>query len=200
MRDSKNIAELAKLDIDALGFIFSPDSKRYVAQKPDLFPTQGKLRVGVFVNAPLQELEEKITAYDLLLLQLHGQESPEYCQAAQELGVPVMKAFAVDAHFDFEETEAYAPYCRYFLFDTKGALPGGNGRAFDWSCLQNYQGATPFFLSGGLRPALLEQVLQFEHPRCVGLDLNSGFEQRPAYKDITQIQAFISQLQQSFAL
>ena len=89
---------------------------------------------------------------------------------------------------------AYAPLCEYFLFDTKGELPGGNGTAFDWSVLARYTGTTPFFLSGGLGLANLDELHRFEHPRLCGLDFNSRLETAPGVKDVDATRQLLERL------
>ena len=97
----------------------------------------------------------------------------------------------MDDLFDFAQLSAYADVCDYFLFDTKGHLPGGTGQKFNWKLLKNYSGSVPFFLSGGIGPDDLEAIRNFEHPRWRGLDVNSGFEISPALKDVVKVQQFI---------
>ena len=82
----------------------------------------------------------------------------------------------------------------YFLFDTKGKSVGGNGEKFDWSVLADYVGETPFLLSGGIGPDDAERMKAFHHPMCIGIDLNSKFEDEPALKNIQQLKTFIEQL------
>ena len=82
----------------------------------------------------------------------------------------------------------------FFLFDTKGKMVGGNGEKFDWSVLSAYKGKTPFLLSGGIGPDDAERVKAFHHPMCVGIDLNSRFEQSPGLKDVTILKEFIEKL------
>ena len=104
----------------------------------------------------------------------------------------IFKAFSVDESFDFSSLNAYSGVCDYFLFDTKGQLPGGTGQKFNWQLLENYNGDVPFFLSGGIGPDDLEAVLSFRHPQLFGIDINSGFEISPALKDIEKVKIFIS--------
>jgi len=84
--------------------------------------------------------------------------------------------------------------CNFFLFDTKGHLPGGTGQKFNWQLLENYQGDVPFFLSGGIGPDDLEAIRNFNHPQLFGIDINSGFEIAPAMKDVEKIESFIIEL------
>ena len=200
MREAANLAAIADLTPDYLGFIFYGKSARYM--RDTLSPAQvsslsaGSKRVGVFVDASLAEVQEAATTYGLDYVQLHGHETPDYCQQAHELGLRIIKAFAIDSAFDFSQLAAYAPACALFLFDTKGALPGGNGVAFDWQVLQQYHGPVGFLLSGGLGLANLPELLAFEHPYLRGYDFNSHLETAPGVKDADATRELLAQLRQ----
>lgn len=191
MREPGNIQALELLGIDWMGLIFWPRSKRYVSEVPSYLPRHIK-RVGVFVDAGLDDIRQHIADYRLDLIQLHGQEQPALAEALKPL--PVIKAFNIASADDLRQTEAFEGIADYFLFDKKGKVVGGNGEKFDWSVLEAFQGSTPFILSGGIGPDDVEAVRSFHHPQCVGIDLNSRFEQAPAFKDITKLSTFIKQL------
>lgn len=188
MRDSENIRALAQLQPDYMGFIFFEKSKRDVYQQLDKvvlaeLPTS-ITKVGVFVNASLEEIQTQISAYALDMVQLHGKEAPELCKQVQEAGTPVAKAFSVDDNFDFSITVPYKGNCDFFLFDTKGKEAGGNGFTFNWSVLDQHDNEVPFFLSGGLDKDNIKEVLKLEHLNIHAVDVNSKFEIEPALKDI----------------
>jgi phosphoribosylanthranilate isomerase len=197
MREAENIRVVERLDIDWMGFIFYPSSPRYV---PDAEAYAASIRlcakakVGVFVNAAVEEILEKTSRYRLDYVQLHGNESPSVCEALQKQGCPVIKAFSVAAADDLERTAAYETCAGYFLFDTKCDAYGGSGKRFDWSALDAYRGETPFLLSGGIHPGSVRELLRFGHPKMAGIDVNSGFETAPALKDAVRIETFIKQL------
>ena len=206
MRDPANIEALAKLPVDLIGFIFYPQSPRAVKgdalekwlHQPGRFASLPR-RVGVFVNAPIEEVLNRVHDFSLDYVQLHGTESPAYCRELLDLwsltsmsGAQLIKAFPVGPGFDFSEVEGYAPFCAYALFDTQTEGFGGSGEAFDWSLLSAYSGSLPFFLSGGLGPDALEAIQAFRHPKLAGLDLNSRFEEKPGVKNIDRLQDFIS--------
>ena len=196
MREAENIRAVEALGIDLMGFIFWPKSSRYVNERPAYLPTQCK-RVGVFVNASIEEIMQKVQDYALDYIQLHGSESPEYAQRLRSVygdSVAVIKAFNIATKEDLEATKSYEDLADYFLFDTKAQLPGGSGQQFDWSMLADYVGETPFLLSGGIGPDDAERVKAFNHPKCVGIDLNSKFEVEPALKDIQKLKTFLEQL------
>lgn len=195
MRDPENTSGVAATLPDYLGFIFYPKSKRFVGFEPSLevlaiVPDSVK-KVGVFVNETSEKLLEIVQNWNLDVVQLHGNETPDYCQQIQESGITVFKAFSVDEHFDFISLKAYSGVCDYFLFDTKGQLPGGTGQKFNWQLLENYKGDVPFFLSGGIGPDDLDAVLNFSHPQLFGIDINSGFEISPALKDVEKVKSFV---------
>ena len=191
MREAENIREVTKLGIDWLGMIFWPKSKRYVAEPPSYLPSQVK-KVGVFVDASLEDIRQHIMDYDLDIIQLHGHESPEYVRALDpEI---IIKAFNIATAEDLAQTKPYEGIVDYFLFDTKAQLPGGSGEQFDWSVLSHYEGATPFLLSGGIGPDDAERIKAFHHPRCIGIDLNSRFELAPGLKDVNLLREFIKSI------
>jgi len=198
MRDPENISGVAAALPDFLGFIFYLKSARFVGE--DFSAEQLKAlpetiqKVGVFVNELPEKVIEICKRLNFQVAQLHGNEFPEYCQQIKASGLTVFKAFSVDDSFDFEQLSGYADVCDYFLFDTKGHLPGGTGQKFNWALLKNYQGSVPFFLSGGIGPDDLEAIRNFEHPRWHGLDVNSGFELSPALKDVDKVQRFIREI------
>lgn len=195
LREPDNIEALLPLRPDYLGFIFYVRSSRYAGRHLDPFfarQIEGPKKVGVFVDEDRFQIEETVETYGLDLVQLHGQEPPKLCRDLRQQGVQVIKVFSVGEAFDFGQLGAYEPHVDYFLFDTKGKLPGGNGYAFDWRLLANYPSETPFFLSGGIGPAHRETVAELELAQLHGLDVNSKFEVRPGHKDVAKLQAFWS--------
>lgn len=199
MRDVDNIREVLTLSPDFMGFIFYPQSPRYVALPEALRNVrfgQNAQKTGVFVNASKEEIMQKVELYDLQAVQLHGDESVELCSYLKDKGLIVLKAFQIHSAEDFKNTVVYNHEVDYFLFDTKTASYGGSGSKFDWKLLDAYQGDTPFFLSGGIAPEDACAIQQIKHPSFRGVDLNSRFEITPAIKDIKLLQQFINQLNQ----
>ncbi|MFT6319546.1 MAG: phosphoribosylanthranilate isomerase [Granulosicoccus sp.] len=191
MRNPDNLQELLDLPIDYVGLIFYKKSKRFVEKELPKIDFQGKEKVGVFVNESLEYIVGKSQQYDFITVQLHGSESPDFCEKLKEKNFKIIKAFSVDGEFDFSKTKKYEPFCDYFLFDTKGKLPGGNGYTFDWKVLENYQGETPFFLSGGIDSRHNNILKKLNIKQLHAIDLNSGFEIEPALKDILLLKKFI---------
>ena len=191
MRDHENLQELLQLPINYVGLIFYNKSKRFVENKLPNLNFQGKEKVGVFVNESLEYILEKSQQYDFVTIQLHGSESTAFCKELKEKNFKIIKAFSVGDEFDFSKTKKYEPFCDYFLFDTKGKLPGGNGYTFDWKILKNYEGGIPFFLSGGINSSHINILKGLKINQLHAIDLNSGFEIEPALKDISLLKKFI---------
>jgi phosphoribosylanthranilate isomerase len=191
MREADNIREVEALGIDLMGFIFWPKSKRYVAEPPQYLPTQVR-KVGVFVDATLEDIRQHIQDYQLDIIQLHGHETQAFAKALKP--AVIIKAFNIATAEDLTQTKPYEGIVDYFLFDTKAQLPGGSGEQFDWSVLSHYEGTTPFLLSGGIGPDDADRVKAFHHPQCIGIDLNSCFEIAPGLKDVNQLREFIKKI------
>jgi len=206
MREAENIREVEALGIDLMGFIFWPKSSRYVSERPAYLPTQCK-RVGVFVDEDVETIKKIAEGYALDYIQLHGHESPDYIRQLRSVcsdSIATIKAFNIATKEDLEATKPYEGIVDYYLFDTRATvaagspagsvLPGGTGAQFDWRVLTDYVGETSFLLSGGIGPDDAERVKTFQHPKCIGIDLNSKFESTPAIKDAAVLSRFLSQL------
>lgn len=221
MRNAGNIAELQKLDIDFMGFIFWPKSPRYVQQIPsraglipDLPSLDGErikksethdkriLTVGVFVDDMPQNIVTRVYNYHLDYVQLHGSESAVMIDNLRRTLIPdiapnikIIKALSIKDKSDLEKWHEYDGHVDMFLFDTKCKCAGGSGEQFDWSVLEAYDGNIPFLLAGGIGPDDAERINNFHHPMCLGIDLNSRFETEPGMKDIQKLKLFMAQLQ-----
>lgn len=193
MREEANIQALSQLQPDLMGFIFYPASKRFVGL--DFNQQMLKkihhqiIKTGVFVNAHQNEVLEFSKLYGFKAVQLHGEESPEFCAEVKKEGFLILKAFGVNEDFNFEQLKPYEPFVDYFLFDTKVDAYGGSGKTFDWRILENYNLNKPFFLSGGLSLENLEEVKRIKNPQFYGVDLNSKFEIEPGLKNIEKLKA-----------
>lgn len=187
----------ASAGVDALGFIFHRKSPRYIApeearqiidQLPPFIDT-----VGVFVDRQLEEVEEIIHYCRLGYVQLHGEESPKFCERLVRFVSPcqIIKAFRVGPHTSAEEFEEYAPYVRAFLLDTYDKeMAGGTGRSFDWSLIDKLRLARPYILAGGLSADNIGAALQAGKAR--GVDVNSGVEISPGIKDHRLVRDFVA--------
>lgn len=196
MKYKDNIREVAALQPDYLGFIFYKKSKRYFnGVMPDI-PDNLK-KIGVFVNEKVSVINEIIEKHQLDGVQLHGDESAEFCErlrATNELSLEIIKAFPISENFNFEQLEEFVAHCDYFLFDTKGKERGGNGTLFDWKILESYRFEKPFFLSGGIGLSEVNQLQAFLKSslatNCYAIDLNSKFESEPGIKKINELKKF----------
>ena len=193
MRYDDNIQLIAAIKPDYMGFIFFEGSSRHVSeQTPTLSPSIKK--VGVFVNASYETIVEKINTHHLQAVQLHGEETPEFCKSLQSLHIEIIKVFSIKNEFDFETLTPYETVCDLFLFDTKGPLAGGNGYCFDWSVLENYPSNKPYFLSGGIGLENLDQLQEFKTSlaatHCHAVDVNSKFEIASAKKNKELLENF----------
>lgn len=216
MRDADNIRAVTALDIDFLGFIFYPKSPRYTPKaipeaeliadtattaRHDDIEWRKPQRVGVFVDEMPQTIIAHIHNDQLDYVQLHGHELPEMIDNLKRTVIPdirhslkVIKAFSISKPDDLLQTKAYEGVADLFLFDTPTESYGGSGKKFDWQMLQAYDGHTPFLLSGGIGPEDIDRIHKFEHPQCIGIDLNSRFETAPGIKDVEALRRFTEKL------
>jgi len=195
MREPENIKALAALTPDYMGFIFWAPSSRFVEGTTPTLPQHIK-KTGVFVDASVDYIQTVVQYHYLQAVQLHGKETPEYCSYVKSLGVEVIKAFSIKDHFDFTSLAPYETSSDFFLFDTKGELPGGNGYGFDWSLLTNYPSQKPFLLSGGIgleHTPQIKALLNTDLP-LHAIDVNSKFELAPALKNIDALTQFKNKL------
>ena len=166
MREAQNIRDVESLQkVDMMGFIFYPKSPRYLYELPAYLPTHAR-RVGVFVNEDKKVITMYADRFGLEYIQLHGKESPEYCQSLRASGLKIIKAFSVARPKDLNHVSEYEKACNLFLFDTKCEQYGGSGN----------------------------QLKEFNHPRLAGYDLNSRFERKAGEKDPERIRMFLNEL------
>ncbi len=199
LKEPDNICRIAREQVDLLGFIFHPESPRNVVVTDRLLKEVEELKtdkVGVFVNQNFEFIQDKVKAFNLQYVQLHGNEQPELVNQLKNI-CKVIKAFNVDEFFDFGSCTAYQP--DLFLFDAKGEYAGGNGTQFKWDLLANYKGSIPFLLSGGISLESIQAIKSFQHPQFIGVDINSGFEERPGLKKITEISQFTKTMKTRFS-
>lgn len=197
----EQLAQLEALDVDYAGFIFYPKSKRYAFEK--LQPYKKEIRnvdvkkVGVFVNADMGFLKSLITDLDLSAVQLHGDETPEYC-AQLQMHVDIIKVFRISETIKDIDllVEPFQLVCSYFLFDTDTTTYGGSGRRFDWTILKSARINKPFFLSGGIGPDDMGILKSFSHPFLYAVDVNSRFETAPGVKNMAKLKPFVTALKQ----
>lgn len=182
----ENISEVVALAPDYLGFIFYPSSPRFVADLDPILVKEiiGPKKVGVFVNAEMDVILEAVSKYGLDMVQLHGDESPQFVRAAKENGLRVIKVFRVSNQLP-RDMEAYQAVAELFLFDTDTKAFGGSGKQFDWGLLKDV--SHPFLLSGGIGPDDIDRIKELNLKYMVGIDVNSRVEVEPGRKSIAQI-------------
>ena len=226
MRETENIRQVAALGVDMMGFIFWPESQRFVkmiSAQAGIIPdyseerlrkmrnkTQASAsaenrpkRVGVFVDEMPQSIVTRVYNYELDFVQLHGNESAVMIENLKRTLIPdiapdikIIKALSIREKDDVKRWREYEGAADMLLFDTKCKTVGGSGEQFDWSVLEAYDGNIPFLLSGGIGPEDTERVLKFSHPQFAGIDLNSRFEISPAVKDVEKLKTFIQTIRQ----
>lgn len=195
MRDPDNIRDLVEVvQPDWMGLIFYPPSPRFVENAlAESIRNFSVNKVGVFVNAGMEEICEKAGLFGLDAIQLHGDESPEFAKMLKgKTGKSVWKVFLVGEEMDWEKLWPYQDFVDCFLFDTFSKSHGGSGRTFNWELLLDYPLPTPFMLSGGLAIEHAETIkdLQAKIPQMQGIDINSKFETKPGVKDISLVRKF----------
>jgi phosphoribosylanthranilate isomerase len=199
MKYPDNILEVGSLLPDYMGFIFWEKSARYFdGTMPDL-PKSIK-KVGVFVNESTDIILAKAKKYDLKAIQLHGQESVAFCSDLKSkihASIEIIKVFSVADDFDFEVLKAFETVCDYFLFDTKGKLPGGNGTTFDWKVLAKYPSEKPFFLSGGIGLEEIKSIQEISKTNLpiYAIDINSKFEIESGLKNIELLKLMVERFE-----
>lgn len=201
MTSLEQVNQLHDMGVTHAGFIFYPESPRYVLHTLDeaaIRSINSVGKVGVFVNAQEQEVVQMALQCRLQMVQLHGEESPEYCGRVAE-HLPVMKAFRLDGSESLENLLApYRSVCKMFLFDTKGVTHGGTGQKFNWDILASADITTPYLLSGGIAPedaGRITKLMSLPHMKAMaGVDINSRFEISPGNKDLNAIRSFTESL------
>ena len=205
MTSTEQVLQLDEMGVEFAGFIFYPKSPRYVCKHmsmPDIKKIKGRgiNKVGVFVNAPIEEVLQTVDDCGLYLVQLHGDETPKYCEKIADY-VTVVKAFRLrEADNILWKIKDYQEIADMFLFDTEGAGYGGTGRKFDWKMLQALSIGKPYFLSGGIEPDDTEKLKEFVKDPVAkdlfSIDVNSRFETSPGIKDMDKLRSFVQAIKQ----
>jgi phosphoribosylanthranilate isomerase len=191
---------------DMVGFVFFPKSPRHVdwaTARALGRQARGRAKiVALSVDADDDALMRIADVLDPDLHQLHGRETPARVERIGELAArPTMKAIGVAAREDFAAAEPYAGVADFLLIDAKppqdAALPGGNGRPFDWALARDFRPARPWLLSGGLGPETVEAAISLSG--VSGVDVSSGVERAPGVKDEGKIRAFVAAARRAFA-
>lgn len=193
---------LVSMGIDLAGLIFVPESKRYVVSRMPAryLPLKDHTmkRVGVFQNKPLDELLQLAEEYDLDVIQLHGNESPEFAARVKEARYRVIKVIPIgnDTGRLQQTIQSYDGAIDWLLFDTllANGQSGGTGQQFNWDILHQLQLPVSFFLSGGIGPEHKAALQEFQHPQFLGVDVNSKFEVSPGVKDLSKLEDWLHKI------
>ena len=192
----QDIRDAVASGTDAIGLNFVAKSPRFVGNLPSaqaLITAAGKAKLlwcGVFVDAPLDEIIAAVETLKLDVVQLHGDETPEFAQSVKaRLGVTVWKAMRIATAEDVESLKEFSA-CEGWVLDSKvEGLQGGSGRTFDWKLIKDLKRSTQLILSGGLHPKNVAEAIRLTTPDWV--DVASGVECAPGVKDAALIDAFV---------
>ncbi len=183
---------IAQLGANALGFICVESSKRYIS--PDQIAAitthlpSDISRIGVFANSNLDQITSIVQQGNLTGVQLHGQETPQFCQQLRDRvpNIEIIKTIAIKDETSLSQMDEYHPIVDTFLLDTYHPQQlGGTGQAFNWNYLEQFRPPRPWLLAGGLNPNNIQQALTVTQPH--GIDLSSGVERSPGDKDLALV-------------
>lgn len=205
MTNAEQVMQLDEMGVEFAGFIFYPKSPRYAYRfmpRPEIKKIRGKgiNKVGVFVNADVEELLRTVDDCGLYLVQLHGDETPKYCEHVANY-VTVIKTFRLRENENVPwKIKDYMDIADMFLFDTDSTAYGGTGKKFNWDMLKGLNIGKPFFLSGGIGAGDLEALAAFSKDPVAkdlfSIDVNSRFEISPGIKDMEKLKQFIPAVKQ----
>jgi phosphoribosylanthranilate isomerase len=200
---------IAKMGVDALGFICVASSPRYInanaigqirssllSVQPEIDRSSGLDLIGVFLNASMHEIGETVAIAGLNAVQLHGDESPEFCvQLRSQLNttnpkIKLIKALRVKDRSGLEQANLFCEVVDAVLLDAYDPqMAGGTGKTLDWQMLRDFRPACDWWLAGGLSPENVADAIALLHPK--GLDVSSGVERSAGDKDLTKIEQFL---------
>ena len=202
---------IAKMGVDALGFICVSSSPRYISATAigqitsSLLPAQSEIArsseldlIGVFLNASMRELCETVALAGLNAVQLHGDESPEFCdQLRSQLSttnskIKLIKALRVKDRAGLEQAHLFSNVVDAVLLDAYDPrMAGGTGKTLDWQMLRDFRPACDWWLAGGLSPENVATAIALVAPN--GLDISSGVERSAGDKDLTKVKRFLQE-------
>jgi phosphoribosylanthranilate isomerase len=198
----EQVNALDEMGVDLAGFIFYPKSPRYIGNKisaEKMKQIRGHIaKVGVFVNMPYDDLMKTVEDYRLDLVQLHGDESPHFCEKVANY-VTIVKAFRLSDNDPLDWiVRPYHEGSDMYMFDTLGAGYGGTGKKFDWNILKKTAVDKLYFLSGGIESGDEEELKEFiQEPaakKLFAIDINSKFEVSAGIKDMEKVKKFVTAL------
>ena len=199
LRSRAEVEAAAEAGASYVGMVFYPPSPRHLSLADARWVAggvpAGVARVALTVNADDEALDRLVETVPLDMLQLHGREPPErVAEVRARFGLPVMKAIGVAVPADLAQIEAYAGVADQLLVDARpgpnAGRPGGNGLAFDWRLLEGRAWPLPWMLAGGLTPENVAAAVELTGATQV--DVSSGVEFAPGYKDPARVRAFVA--------
>jgi phosphoribosylanthranilate isomerase len=190
---------IASFGATALGFICVPTSPRYV-QIAQIQAVVEKLptkidKIGVFANTIIEQITQTVNDSGLTGVQLHGDESPEFCQQLRQSlpNIEIIKAFRIRDFEDLNKVTNYTAWVDTLLLDAYHPQQlGGTGKTLNWDMLQHFSSSSPWFLAGGLTPDNIVEALSQIYP--TGIDLSSGVEHAPGDKDLDKVARLFERL------
>jgi phosphoribosylanthranilate isomerase len=193
---------IADLGADTLGFICVNSSRRYVnnsqiKEMVEILAPKIK-KIGVFVNVTQEEIKKLVEDTGLTGVQLHGEETPQFCRDLRQLlpSVEIIKAIRVQNQESLWSTENYVNDVDTLLLDAYDPQRhGGTGKTLNWDLLKEFYPPLPWLLAGGLTPNNIALALKQVRPN--GIDLSSGVERSPGDKDLTKVGQLFSILNKS---
>jgi phosphoribosylanthranilate isomerase len=202
IRTAEAIDAAARAGATHVGFVFYAKSPRTISasEAGSLAARAPGLRsVALTVDANDETLHEISAGLHPQMWQLHGDETPERVSAIRNtFRVPVMKAIAIETAADIARARTYEHVADWLLFDAKpGALPGGNGLAFDWKLIAGEKWTKPWMLSGGLNLDNVAKAIRTTRTHAV--DVSSGVEKSRGEKDPQSIERFVATARTAFA-
>ncbi|HEY9808989.1 MAG TPA: phosphoribosylanthranilate isomerase [Halomicronema sp.] len=194
---------IVQMGATALGFICVPASKRYISPEQinriSSHPTLLTIdRIGVFANTTIKEICQVVELTNLTAIQLHGDESPEFCRSLRDIlpNIEIIKALRISSAEALKQADNYSKEVDTLLLDAYDPqMLGGTGKTLDWQNLKKFSPNLPWFLAGGLTPDNVEVALQQTKPN--GIDLSSGVEKVPGDKDLRKVAQLFEKLKQS---
>jgi phosphoribosylanthranilate isomerase len=194
---SEQAVAIAEMGIDALGFICVPNTPRYVDPNQILLITNvlpaSVDRVGVFLDASMAEICQVVESTGLNCVQLHGGESPEFCQLFKSTipNVKLIKALRIRSKETLALVDDYCAWVDIILLDAYDPkLAGGTGKTINWEILSDFRPSCPWWLAGGL--SLENVAIALQHLQPDGIDVSSGVEISPGNKDSDRVRQLLN--------
>lgn len=191
LREPEHAVKAAASGADLLGFVFAQSPRQVTPEQAQKITREipGEVKkVGVFVDEDLDVVNDIVSFCGLDLVQLHGSESPGYCE---KISCPVIKAFRVKDSTYLDEIKVYRDLAEFLLLDTYvPGVHGGTGKTFDWSLAQAASELGKVIMAGGLTPENVALAVKTANP--FGIDVSGGVETK-GVKDMAKIELFIKQ-------